>query len=191
MTRGHHGDRMAGLGEAAPSAATADAPAVLRYDLHATDIAALLARSRPDRRRRVQSLVSAAFASLLALNFLAGRLPVPDNPLAKAAEIALILTGPALLALWLLHRDRMARAAEALPDTVAVTLHIHPDHIVEHRADLPRARTHRPRSARRVDRTRRHLVLDGDTAALVIPARAFADPATMRALARDWAAQMR
>lgn len=196
MTAGHHPNRMAGAVIAPPSAFPPDAPAetpvaVLRYDLRQTDIAAQLARSRPDRRRRVQSLVSAGFASLLALNFLAGRLPVPDNPLAKAAEIALILTGPALLALWLLRRDRLARAAEALPEPVAVVLHIHADHAVEHRADLPRPRTHRPRSALRTDFTRGHLILDSDTAALVVPARAFADPAAMRALARDWAMQMR
>jgi hypothetical protein len=187
-------DAGAGFGEAPPPAAGTDAAAplaVLRYTLRADDIAAHLARSRADRRRMWQGLVSAAFASLLALNFLAGKLPVPDSALLEAAEIAAILGGPALLALWLLRRDRMERAAEDLPAPVEVALHIHADHAVEHRPDLPRPRPFRARSARRIDCTRRHLVMETDAAALVVPVRAFASPQAMRQQARDWAARMR
>jgi len=184
---------MPGRGEAPASASLAAGPplAVLHYDLDARDIAARLARSRAARRRRWQGLVSAGIASILALNVLTGKLPVPDTALTQAAELALILLGPAAFVLWRLHRDHAAQAAAALPAPVPVTLSIHADHAVEDRPDLPRPRTHRARSARGIDLTRRHLILEGDGADLVIPARAFADRASMRLLAEEWSARLR
>lgn len=192
MTTVHHAIGSAGLGEALPTGTAASTPlAVLRYDLGADDIAARLGRSRAMRRRRWQGLVSAGFASILALNFLTGKLPVPDSTLLEAIELALILCGPAALVLWRLQRATVAEAAEALPAPVTVTLSVHRDHAVEERPDLPRPRTHRVRTARGIDLTRHHLTLEGDAADLIIPARAFADRAAMRDLAGEWSKRIR
>lgn len=182
----------AGLGEALPTEAAASIPlAVLRYDLHAADMAARLARSRAMRRRRWQGLVSAGFASILALNVLTGKLPVPDSTLLEAMELALILCGPAAFVLWRLRRATAAEAAAALPVPVAVTLSVHSDHAVEDRPDLSRPRIHRARTARGVDLARDHLILESDSADLIIPARAFASRDCMRLLAEEWSKRVR
>ena len=182
----------AGLGEALPTEAAANVPlAVLRYDLHTADMAARLTRSRAIRRRRWQGLVSAGFASILALNFLTGKLPVPDSTLLETIELALILCGPAAFVLWRLQSAIAAEAAEALPAPVAVTLSVHSDHAVEDRADLPRPRYYRVRTARSIDVARDHLILESDSADLIVPARAFASRDCMRLLAEEWSKRIR
>ncbi|MEY4984891.1 MAG: hypothetical protein RIR62_3157 [Pseudomonadota bacterium] len=192
---------MATLATAGASAGPVPAPqtddtasmmlAVLRYELSATDVAARLTRSRATRRRRWQALVSAGFASILALNFLTGKLPVPDSTLLELIELALILCGPAAFALWQVQRATAAEASEALPAPVPVTLTVHSDHAIEDRPDLPRPRRHAARTARRVAVTRHHLVLEGDAADLIIPARAFASRNCMRLLAEEWSKRIR
>lgn len=192
MSAGHHAGQGPRQGEAAAPSVMDTAPqAVLDYSLTAADVAAHLATARQAVRRRWQSLFSAAFASMMALNFLAGKLPLPENRLLDLAEMALILAGPAAFALWLLARDRRAEAEGMLPAPVAVRLEIHADHAVEHRPDLPAPRRHRARTARRIDSTRKILFLDSETASLVVPARAFSDRRDMQALADRWRGQMR
>ncbi len=182
----------AGRAEAPPTEAAASIPlAVLRYDLHASDMAARLGRRRAMRRRRWQGLVSAGFASILALNVLTGKLPVPDSTLLEVLELALILCGPAAFVLWRLRNSIAAEAAAALPAPVAVTLSVHNDHAVEDRPDLPRPRIHRARTARGVDLARDHLILESDSADLIIPARAFASRNCMRLLAEEWSKRIR
>jgi hypothetical protein len=165
--------------------------AVLTYTLTADDLAAHLATARAAVRRRWQSLFSAAFASIMALNFLAGKLPMPENPLLELAEMAVILAGPAALALWLLRRDNRSQAAELLPAPVEVRLDIYANHALEHRPDLTAPRRHRARTAQRIMATRRLFFLDSETASLVVPARAFADRAELTALADRWRGEMR
>lgn len=192
MTTGHHATAPADRPRVLPVDPPAAAPlAVLRYQLRTDDVAARLGRSRAMRRRMWQSLVSAGFASILALNFLTGKLPVPDNALTRTAELSLILLGPAALALWQLRRHTASAAAEALPAPVDVTLSVHMGHAVEDRPDLPRPRTHRARTARKIDLTHHHLILESDAADLIIPARAFADRASMRLLAEEWSRRLR
>jgi hypothetical protein len=163
--------------------------ATLRYELQAADHAAFLAGTKSSRRRARGMLASAAFAALMALNFLSGKLPVPANATGAAVEIAAILGIPVGAALWKLRHDRMAEAAELLPAPVAVTVHVFSDHAIEHRADRTGPLTHRIRTAHDLRTNRHHVALESDRAALVIPARAFADRKAMAALAEHWATQ--
>lgn len=163
--------------------------ATLHYQLTAADLAAFLARTKRGRRQARGTLVSASFAALMALNFLSGKLPVPKNAWGSAVEIAAILGTPIGIALWKLRHDRMADATADLPAPVGVTLHVYPDHAIEHRADREAPVTHRVRTAHAIRLNRHHVSLESDRAALVIPARAFADRRAMTALADHWTAQ--
>ena len=114
MSAGHHAGQGPRQGEAAAPSVLDTAPqAVLDYSLTAADVAAHLATARQAVRRRWQSLFSAAFASMMALNFLAGKLPLPENRLLDLAEMAVILAGPAAFALWLLAREKRTPAVLA------------------------------------------------------------------------------
>lgn len=195
MQAGMAGQGDAGLGEASQTkvernAEPDDLPiATMEYSLVAADLAAFLARNRRGRRQARGTLASAFLASLMALNFLTGKLPVPKNPLGTALEIGLILGLPVAAALWKLRHDRMAEALEDLPVPVDVTLAIYNDRAVEQRSDKPSPVTHRPRTAHEVHLSRRSVTLESDHAVLVIPARAFPDPKAMRVLADLWQAQ--
>lgn len=160
--------------------------ATLHYQLTAADHAAFLSGTKRHRRRARGTLASAAFASLMALNFLTGKLPVPQNALGTVAELLAILGTPIGVALWKLRHDKMAEATEEIAAPVDVTLHVHSDHAVEHRADRDKPVTHRVRTAHDIRRTLRLVALESDRAALVIPARAFADRRAMAVLVDHW-----
>lgn len=189
------GKAAAGLGEVLQSAGGPDAEpeampiATMSYTLTAADLAAFFSRTRRGRRQARGTLASAAFASLMALNFLTGKLPVPQNTFGTALEIGVILGLPIAAALWKLRHDRMAEALEVVPSPVQVTLAIHDDRAVEQRSDRPAPITHRPRTAHAVHLSRHSVTLESDHAVLVVPARAFPDAKAMRVLADLWDAQ--
>lgn len=187
MQAGQSGARSPGLGEALDTGPIA----TLRYSLGADDLAAHLARTKRGRRQARGTLASAAFAGLMALNFLTGKLPVPDNGLGTALEIAAILGAPVALAIWKLRHDRRSEAREELPAPVDVTLQVFSDHAVEQRSDRATPLTHRARTSHRIHANRHHVAIESDRAVLVIPARAFSDRKAMTVLADHWQAQQR
>lgn len=149
------------------------------YTLTSRDMAAWLTRTRAERRTTRGLYASAVLGGIMGLQFLTGRLPVPQGRAFALAEVAVILILPILLAYWVRRRHLSTQAQEMLPDPVAVHLERWPDRLIETRNEGKPVLI-RPRLLSWVVVTRDHVLGETETARLIIPRSAFATAEAMR-----------
>lgn len=177
-----------GFGEAPAFSVSApadgDSPlAVLRFKLTAADMAAWLAGTRSERRALKALIASTFLTSMMGLQVISGRLPLPDAPWARGSEFLVLVCTPMILALWVRYRGLLARGKDLLPDATTVTVSQWPDRIEQCFDD--KNITIRPRLLHRLTVTRKHILGETETARLILPRNAFADSAQMQLMA-DW-----
>jgi hypothetical protein len=168
---------------AAPAMSGISAPApvqVFTYRLTARAVAEWLATSRAERRATRGLVASFLLAGVMGLQFLTGRLPVPEGRIPALAEAATILILPVALALWTRRRALRRDAAEEMPEPVSVRLELWPDRVVEHRDDRAQPTVLRLRLLHGIAERRGHVLAHTDSARLIVPPEAFASSAARR-----------
>lgn len=172
-----------GLGEAPALSIAETRPDVLQFELTAQDAVAWIAGTRAERRSLKTLVASTFLASMMGLQVLSGKLPLPDATWARGAELAVVVALPMALALWVRRRGQLAKAHEMLPHPVTVTITQWPDRIEQ--VWDGKVTTIRPRLLHRLQITRGHILGETETTHLIVPRRAFADRQHMRRMA-DW-----
>lgn len=183
-----------GAGEAeAPAAADGRAGGRPDRVIHYTqdyDDALVWERASPAHRKRDKvALFAAFFAGLGLLQMLSG--VMTDLALLHSAPMAaLLMVLPFALVVLLQRRDLRARAQRRAEQRTGARLEIWGDRLVEYRDDRKEPLAFGALSLREVRETAGHVFLSTGADVMIIPTRAFLNPAAKSAFAAEWQAKI-
>lgn len=147
-------------------------------------------RASPIHRKRDKvALFAALFAGLGLLQMLGG--VMTDQPVLHSAPVAvLLMVLPFALVVFLQRRDLRQRAQRRAERRTGARLEIWGDRLVEYRDDRKEPLAFGALSLREVRETAGHVFLSTGPDVMIIPTRAFLDPAAKSAFAAEWQAKI-
>lgn len=154
------------------------------------DDALVWERASPEHRKRDKvALFAAFFAGLGLLQMLSG--VMTDLAILHSAPMAAVLMAlPFGLVVFLQRRDLRGRAQRRADRRTGARLEIWGDRLVEHRDDRKEPLAFGALSLREVRETEGHVFLSTGKDVMIIPTRAFLNPAAKSAFAAEWQAKI-
>lgn len=163
---------------------------VIHYTLDLPDALVWEKASPAHRKRDRVALGASVFAGLGLISVLNGHLP-EDVPFLHSLTFAFILLiAPMVLTLLLQRHDLRKRAQERADQRIGVRLELWEDRMIEHRDDRRAPLVVGALSLREVRETARHVFLSTATEVIIVPTRAFLNPAAKSEFAAKWQAKL-
>lgn len=192
---------MTGQAEGADGTGEAEAPAavggrlgvkpdrVIHYTLDYSDALVWERASPPHRKRDKVALFAAFFAGLGLLKMLGGVM-TDLAPLHTVPMAVLLMAAPFGLVILLQRRDLRQRAQRRADQRIGVRLEIWGDRLVEYRDDRKEPLAFGALSMREVREEETHVFLSTGREVMIVPTRAFLNPAAKTAFAEEWQAKI-
>lgn len=154
------------------------------------DDALVWERASPVHRKRDKVALGAAFFAGLGLIQMLGGVMTDVAALHSIPMAVLLMALPFGLVILLQRRDLHARAQRRADQRVGARLEIWGDRLVEHRDDRKEPLAFGALSLREVRETDGHVFLSTGRDVMIVPTRAFLNPAAKSAFAAEWKAKI-
>lgn len=183
-----------GAGEAeAPATAAGQAGGkpdrIIHYTQDYSDALVWERESPTHRKRDKVALFAAFFAGLGLLKMLSGVM-TDLAPLHSVPVAAVLMALPFALVILLQRRDLHQRAQRRADQRTGARLEIWGDRLVEYRDDRKEPLAFGALALREVRETEGHVFLSTGREVMIVPTRAFVNPAAKAAFAAEWQAKI-